>query len=196
MDKKNCHTDFSIEALKTGNQSAFEMVFRRFYKPLCFFAARMIKDLPAAEDIAENSFIKLWNNLDKIEDFNHVKYFLYKVARNACLDHIKVSQRTDLRERLFTEHLKDDENNFFNELIRAEVMGELHQAIKLLPRQCGKIMSLSYIDGLKNPKIAEQLNISIQTVKNQKSRGIKLLQSQFSKYSTFLIIILVYISLI
>lgn len=193
MDEKNYRQDFSIEALQAGDEQVFEVLFRKFYKPLCYFAERMVKNQLVAEDIAEESFIKLWNRIEQFGNISHIKHFLYKTSRNSCLDYLKLDQRAGLREKAFISSLDHYDDHFFNEMIRAEVLGELYEAIRQLPAQCRKIVSMSYIDGLKNSKIAEKLDISIQTVKNQKSRGLKILQNQFSKYSSFLVIISLYL---
>jgi RNA polymerase sigma-70 factor (ECF subfamily) len=61
-------------------------------------------------------------------------------------------------------------------MIRMEVFNELYREINQLPEQCGKIVRMGYIEGMKNEEIARELGLSIQTVKNQKTRGVMLLK--------------------
>ncbi|MNR35643.1 RNA polymerase sigma factor [compost metagenome] len=72
-------------------------------------------------------------------------------------------------------------------MIRTEVWAEIYREINKLPVQCSKVISLSFVEGLKNDEIAQELDISIQTVKNQKSMGVKLLKQKLSK-SGFLLL--------
>lgn len=192
MEEEELIPGISIDALRARNKLAFEALFLHYYKPLCYFSERLLKDQPAAEDIVEEIFIKLWDRLEQFESLLHVKRYLYKSCRNGCLDHIKVSQRVDARERTFISSLMDSEDSFDHEFIRSEVLGQIYQAIHQLPAQCGKIMSLSYIDGCQNADISKKLGLSVQTVKNQKTRGLKILQRQLAKLFYLLIIMFLY----
>ncbi|WP_379084028.1 sigma factor-like helix-turn-helix DNA-binding protein [Pedobacter sp. UC225_65] len=63
-----------------------------------------------------------------------------------------------------------------NAMIRSEVIAELHKVITTLPKNCQTIFRMGYLEGLKNPQIALELGISINTVKTQKKRGLQLLK--------------------
>jgi len=68
--------------------------------------------------------------------------------------------------------------NYNTDQIKSEVYGELYRAINNLPSQCRTIISLSYIEGLNNKEIADQLGLSEQSVKNTKVRAIKILKQE------------------
>jgi RNA polymerase sigma-70 factor (ECF subfamily) len=72
--------------------------------------------------------------------------------------------------------LSKKEDHILSELTRIEVVREVHAAIEALPPQCRKIVRMSFVEGMKNQEIAEQLKLSVQTVKNQKVRAIYLLK--------------------
>jgi RNA polymerase sigma-70 factor (ECF subfamily) len=72
----------------------------------------------------------------------------------------------------------EKEEFVLNEMIRAEVLKEVMNEINNLPEQCGKVLKLAYLDGLKNQEVAKVLNISVHTVKNQKARAIQLLRTR------------------
>ncbi len=76
------------------------------------------------------------------------------------------------------------------DIIRMEVFRVIYQEISNLPEQCGKIVRMSYIEGLKNEQIAEVLSISLQTVKNQKTRGMKLLRMRLPPFVFALFLLL------
>jgi RNA polymerase sigma-70 factor (ECF subfamily) len=190
MTSNDAIGSFSAAALKKGDEKAFEVLFRHFFRPLCYFVERIVVNQPAAEDIVEESFIKLWNKRGQFQSIVHIKHFLYRVSYNASLDYLKTHQREVIREEIFAQLHVAISDNFHHEMLRAEVLGALYHAIAGLPPQCSRVMSMSYLDGLKNAEIAEKLGVSMQTVKNQKSKGLRILQSQFSKYPSCILFFL------
>lgn len=170
-----------IRNFKAGEARSLEALFRLYYNPLCLFAERLVKNRQAAEDIVEESFLKLWL---KHEDFNHIqniKAFLYITTRNSCLNLLKQEQRDALSKQQLA-YLADDKEGFvLNEIVRSEVLQKIQSEIEKLPEQCRKIFELCYLDGLKNFEIAQLLRISIHTVKNQKARAVQILRLKFGK---------------
>jgi RNA polymerase sigma-70 factor (family 1) len=181
MVRENEHKDFIISINDEGSNSpAFSEIFRQYYSTLCYFAERIIGDSSSTEDIVEEVFLKVWNKSEPFESSKHLKYFLYQSTRNACLDEIKKTRHAKERQLIYLNEDMEDTVPYINEIIHAEVIREIYQAIKELPEQCGRIITMSYIDGLNNDEIANKLGLSVQTVKNQKSRGISLLKIRLS----------------
>lgn len=172
---KNLHDD-PFDAFKKGDPRALQVIFSQFYSPLCLFADRLLRDRPAAEDIAGESLVKLWNRHTDFENIQNVKAFLYITTRNACLNLLKQMQRESLSKKQYAWLTGDKEEFVLNEMVRVEVLQQVHREIDNLPAQCQKIFKLSYYKGRKNHEIAEMLNISVHTVKNQKARAIQLLK--------------------
>ena len=95
-----------IEKLKQGDPDAYASFFNTYYNPLCYFAAQLVRDKPAAEDIVKDTFIKLWQKHRDFETPQNVKAFLYITVRNASLNflrHMQVRAITALRVR-FTDN--------------------------------------------------------------------------------------------
>jgi RNA polymerase sigma-70 factor (family 1) len=136
----------------------------------------MLRDRPAAEDIAGETLVKLWNRHRDFENMQNIKAFLYITTRNACLNMLKQMQRESLSKKQLAYLSVDKEGFILNEIIRMEVLAEIHREIDKLPAQCQRIFKMSYYEGKKNQEIAEILNISVHTVKNQKARAIQLLK--------------------
>lgn len=172
---KNLHDD-PFDAFKKGDSRAFQVIFKQFYGPLCLFADRMLRDRPAAEDIVGETLVKLWNRHTDFENIQNVKAFLYITTRNACLNMLKQMQRESLSRKQLAYISADKEGFILNEIVRSEVLQEIRREIENLPAQCRRIFKMSYFEGKKNQEIAELLNISVHTVKNQKARAIQLLK--------------------
>jgi len=101
---------------------------------------------------------------------------MYITIRNACLNYIKQAKRDSLSKKQHAYLTGEKEEFVLNEMIRAEVLKEIMEEINNLPEQCRKVLKLGYLEGMKNQEIADLLNISIHTVKNQKARAIQLLK--------------------
>ena len=82
-------TVINEKLFRNGDKRAFRAVFDQSFKDLCLFANRFVRDLPAAEDIAQEAFITLWNNHAIMESMPHIKSFLYTITRNAAINHLK-----------------------------------------------------------------------------------------------------------
>src|SRR5690606_38714137 len=90
------------EAYNMGDSSDFELIFNVYYAPLVFYAQKYIGE-SEAEDQISNLFFKLWTKKQVFNNVNHIQAFLYTASKNACLDYLKVSNRSQSRDFLFYE---------------------------------------------------------------------------------------------
>lgn len=164
-----------INQFKNGNSNSLSIIFNLHYTPLCFFAERLIDDKEEAEDIVVNAFVKLWEARPEVRTMQSLKSYLYRVTRNDCFNYLRKAERTSkLRSDL--SYLLSGRDQELESIIKAEIFDKIYNALNTLPPQCRKIAWMSFIDGLRNQQIADLLNISIHTVKNQKLRAISLLK--------------------
>ncbi len=161
-----------------SNSSVVESLFDAYYVRLCEFAVRILKAEELAEDIVQEVFVGLCENPGLIpKDESKTAPFLYSCVKNACFNSLRHKSIVDKhRSRIdLTE-----EESVIEHIIHAEILGEIHHAISSLPPGCAAVFRKGYLEGLSNTKIAEQLNISINTVKSQKQRGLILLRKVIS----------------
>lgn len=160
------------------DRDSFKYIFDIHFNSLCAFAKRYLSDVSQAEDVVQESFIGLW---EKREDFNHInaaKAFLYTSVRNKCLNILKHKTVIIKHEEELILQLESDQ--FFTEhIIEEETFNKLLFEINLLPQSCKEITMLA-LNGLKNSEIAEELNISINTVKTQKKIAFSKLRHKMS----------------
>ncbi|MBB5439842.1 RNA polymerase sigma-70 factor (ECF subfamily) [Pedobacter sp. AK017] len=159
---------------------SFEELFRDNYARLCHFALQFLKDDDAAKDIVQEVFVSYWNMDEKpVDDASRISSFLYAAVRNACLNKLR---RQKLEYGFLNAQDADPSEDAvaLNSMIRSEVISELHKVITTLPENCQKIFRMGYLEGLKNPQIAAELGLSINTVKTQKKRGLQLLRMRLN----------------
>ncbi len=171
-----------VEDLKSGNSQSMISFFNLYYAPLCYFAERMIHDRQAAEDIVEDSFMKLWKKHTDFGSIQNIKAFLYISTRNACLNHLKQHQRDAVSKRELAYLHGDSDDFVLNSIIRTEVMAEIYRQIEKLPAQSRKVLKMSVFDNMRNHEIAAALDVSIHTVKNQKVRAMQLLRMNIGRH--------------
>lgn len=169
---------FSIQAFKEGDQQAFNFIFAAYYSSLCFFANRLIQLRPVAEDIIQEAFVKLWKLRKAFNCQQSIKAFLFIITRNACLNFIKQWERDKEKEEHWSMTVEVIEDDKLDQLTRSESLVEVYEAVKGLPPECRKVITLYFVDGFRNPEIAKQLELSVHTVKNQKARGLYLLKKR------------------
>lgn len=160
-----------VKCLERGSGRHFQRFVRVYHKALCFFATRIVRDSLEAEDIVQDVFLAFWR-MDRggFPNLKTVKTFLYNSVQHRCLNYLRDLEIRDRNYRnLKREEL--DEDYFLCQQIRAEVVAELFGAIDELPDKCKEIFKRSYVDGQEDKKIAEELDISLNTIKTQKQRA-------------------------
>ena len=155
-----------IKSIRRGDRKAFSEVFDHYFSALAAFGYKYVEDRDIAEDMVQEVFISFW---EKRKDFEHilaVKSFLYTSIRNKCLNHLKHEAVKKKHESSLAYEMNSD-HEFSGRVIEEEVFNSLHMQIRELPKGAQEIMLLA-LNGLKNPEIAEELGVSVNTVKTQK----------------------------
>ncbi|PQJ23563.1 RNA polymerase sigma factor [Tenacibaculum sp. SG-28] len=130
------------------------------------------KDL--AEDILQDSFIKLWNNLEKVE-VKKAKSYLFTVANNNFLNHV-AHKKVVLRYASALKHSYSNETPEYV-LEEKEFEQKLQAAIANLPVKQREVFLLNRIDKLKYKEIADVLNLSVKAVEKRMSAALKYLRT-------------------
>lgn len=171
----------SIAAFRNGDALAFEGLFRMHYPSLCYFALQFVGERAEAEDIARESYVKLWQARDGFNHAKAIQSFLYVTTRNACINHLK-RQKTRVAYQDELAYLEENkrEDLVLNRMIRAEFMQEIYAEIEKLPAQRRAVFKMAYFEGLKNDEIADRLKLSVFTVKFHKAKALATLRVRFS----------------
>lgn len=164
-----------------------EELFTAYYARLCEFAYRIVACHETAEDLVQNVFVSLLekNQLVCVSPGSERPY-LYGMVKHAALNNVR---RQNIAERIFKKHAprETEERDISHHMMYAEVLGELHAALNTLPKGCVDICKLAYFEGKKNGEIAIALGVSINTIKSQKQRALKLLRQKISPQALVLL---------
>jgi len=155
----------NIKALCKGDQRAFEVLFLYYQPKLVYFLTGFIKDPELARDMAQDVFLSVWNNKEKLAEIKSFKAYIFKMGKNAICNYY---DHTLVNEKFVAEQLArpvDFENT--EELLFAQQLQILIDlTVSQMPPQRKLIFTMSRIDGFSNNEIAEKLNINKRTVEN------------------------------
>jgi RNA polymerase sigma-70 factor, ECF subfamily len=171
-----------LETIQSGNESAFEMIFRAYYQPLCRYAYSFLSDKEEAEEVVQSAFITVWEKRKSIDIQTSLKSYLYRMVRNACLNvikHEKIKQQHVAHELAVTEATYESVSQ---KVYASELELKIGEAMKVLPEQCRLVFQLSRFEELKYQEIADQLQISVKTVENHMGKALKIMREQLKEY--------------
>ena len=157
---------------------------------MCIYAKDLLKISEIAEEVVQDVFVKLWNNRATISINTSLKAYLYRMVHNHSLNYIrdnstrksiKAFSMDDLKWRFELLELESS-YSIIDELLSDQIENDLNKAIDALPEQCKKIFCFSRYQGFSYSKIAEQLDISVSSVKTQMQRAVERLKESLDKY--------------
>ncbi len=182
-----------IEELISGNEAAFDEIFRIYYRRLVYFSMNVLKNKDSAEEVIQDLFVKLWEKKDKLEFKVSIKAYLYRAVYNNSVQYFKKQQRFVNNDFELAEELSAG----FNDILeQTELEERIYQTIEQLPDKCKEIFKLKRFDDLKNREIAEKLKISIKTVETQMTRALKFLTKNLGDLIVSNVLILVLMQLL
>jgi RNA polymerase sigma-70 factor (ECF subfamily) len=174
-------TQTQVAALRRGDEAAFDVIFRRWYEPLCGYASRLTDgDMDEAEDLVQQVFVKLWEQRERLNIAWSLKAYLFKTVHNAALNRLRAA---NTRFKYLEVNASQLENaNVPPDDTASELNERLQKALDLLPPQCRLVFELSRFEELKYREIADQLGISIKTVETQMGKALRILRLQLADY--------------
>jgi len=157
----------------------FDKIYNEYRLRLCLYAYRMVQSLDDAQDIVQTVFLNIYEKDNSLAYVNSFKPYLYRAVHNACLNFIKKDKLSLNHDIDSHPHLYiSEDEDYMLKRIEDELLWELLEAVEALPNRCKKVFKMGYVQKLSNKEIAQELNISVNTVKSQKQRAKQLLREQ------------------
>jgi RNA polymerase sigma-19 factor, ECF subfamily len=163
-----------------GKELAFNEVYEEYFERIYVFVFRLINNEAEAEDITIQAFYKLFKLHQNFESIENIRAFLYVTSKNDCFNYLKYIQRLTVRQKVFVAQTEDDQD-LENNQIEGEKMAVVYQSLERLPDQCRRVLEMIYIEGRKYREVADQLEISVETVKSYRTYAIKKLRKVLSE---------------
>lgn len=176
----NNENELLVEISK-GNQDSFKTLFYSYKSKLYTYAFKLTESREAAEDIVHDVFFKLWLNKEKVTQVENLNAYLFKATHNYALNEFrrKAKETVILAELEKKPHIYIE--NTDNKLLVSEVQEFINIAVNNLTPQQRQVFKLSREAGLKQEEIAQQLNISLFTVKKHLTNALNCLKSEMGR---------------
>jgi RNA polymerase sigma-70 factor (ECF subfamily) len=170
-----------LDRLRTGDQAAFDSIFKLHYAHLVSFGQGFLGDRAAAEDAAQEVMLELWRRRGELVIQESLRAYLLRATRNRSLNqlrHAKVARRAE-------PQLVGEESisaTGASRLVAGELRDALAAAVAELPPACRNVFELSRGQGLRYAEIAETLGISVKTVESQMGKALKHLRLRLAAW--------------
>lgn len=176
-----------MSAIRQGQESAFEQMFRTYYERLCRYAHTLLKDADEAEEMVQTVFLTIWEKRADLEITLSLKAYLYRAVHNHCLNRIKhYGVRENHRE--YSLYVQADGYDSVTEAIHANELEErIERAVSKLPEQCQVVFRMSRFEELKYQEIADQLGLSVKTIENQIGKALRIMRQELADYLPLII---------
>ncbi len=163
-------------------QKAFRDFFNHYYPRLLRFALFILKSDVLAEEVVSDVFVKVWKNWKRILDIDNLDSYMFTSVRNQSLSYLKMRNLELLPLNQSVESSLINKTHPESELLDKELIIKVEEAIQKLPPKCQMIFRLSRDEGFKYDEVAQILNISKSTVKNQMAIALKKIKIELSSY--------------
>ena len=170
--------DADIAALaKQGRESAFRELVRRYERPVFSLIFRMVRDREIAEDLAQDTFIKVLNNIDRYRPEFKLSSWLFKIANNVAIDHLRKRQletvsmegsphaATAAEIEATSFEIAAQQESALDEIEARELGSSIERAIATLRPEYRSCIMLRHVEGRSYEEIASILDLPLGTVK-------------------------------
>ncbi len=174
-----------IVSAMTGRSEGFEELVHRYQRPITGYVFRMLGDYEASLDVTQEVFIKVYNSLSKYSDEYKFSTWLYRIAHNAAIDHMRrnsmATQSIEVENPDGTYQLQIESRNPSPEQDheRSEWRNEIDAVVRCLPATYRDLIILRHSRDLSYDEIAEVTNLPLGTVKNRLFRAREMMRTIF-----------------
>lgn len=156
-----------IDKVLTGDTNSFAVLVDRYKDMIFSLALKMVKNREEAEEVAQDTFIKIYSSLSKFKGDSKFSTWIYKIAYNTCLDRLKKSKKEDSNISIdeFSAHLIKTMDNALSALEEKERKQTIQKCLNLLPSDENFLLTLFYFDDQNLEEIGKIMNISANNAK-------------------------------
>ncbi|HRO45242.1 RNA polymerase sigma-70 factor [Agriterribacter sp.] len=169
-----------LHQLAKGSEEAFTAIFHHYRGKLYHYIFTITSSREMAEDTVHDVFLKVWTHREKLANIENMNAYLYRVCHNQAIGGL----RRMAKETLILAELQQEDIPLLPNVDPAgqrEIRNSIQEAVSKLSPQQRKIFLLSRQDGLKHKQIAEQLGVSINTIKTHLGQALRFLREEIGQ---------------
>lgn len=176
--------DEVLARAKNDDQAAFAELVREHQAMVYSLARYFLRDAAIAEDVAQEVFLHLYQNLASIESPKHLKFWLRKVAGHRCIDYARRQKARAAKSSGSLPISLDDapEPVSLFEMPDSMMRSTIRRLVSTLPEKPRLVVTLRYQEDLDPTEIAEILEMPLNTVKSHLRRSLMILREKVVRY--------------
>ncbi len=170
-----------ISLVGDGDAQAFAVLYDRHSRAAYSLAYRMMNGRQAAEDLAQDAFLKVWRAATSYRaDRGGVRTWILSIVHNRDIDQLRsLASRRRTQEKVEASTPKSQPSEAFAQSWRNSQREQVREALRTLPKDQLKILELAYFSGYTHVEIAELLDVPLGTVKGRMRLGLKKIRAYF-----------------
>jgi RNA polymerase sigma-70 factor (ECF subfamily) len=169
-----------------GDQQAFAELVDLYQDKLFHMAYRMLNSRQEAEDVVQDTFLRVYKNLDRYDETLKFSTWIYRIATNLCIDRLRKRKPTYSLDAESSDHegldgysmIPSDNRTPESELLLSDTQRIIHAAIASLPPKYKSVMTLRYMQDLSLQEIGDVLDMPVTTIKTRVHRGREFLRKK------------------
>jgi len=176
---------YICDLLSSDNKQGMNLLFKKYFEPLVLWADTFLNDLDQSQDLVQDLFVNIWRkktyknlNSDKLPSYLHV------VVKNACLNRLK--KRDVLKESCEFESIDKIYEEY--ETNKEEIIAKILKEVEKLPEGGKEVIKCIYLRGMKYQEAADELSVTVSTIKTHLVRSLKTLRINSEKLSDFFLL--------
>jgi RNA polymerase sigma-70 factor (ECF subfamily) len=173
-----------ISKLKVGDYLAFSYIFTAYYQDLVMFASRFTRNLNNAEEIVQDTFVKIWEEHESVKIDTSLKSYLLKLVQNKCIDWCRHNKVMQTHFNFIMESPPQFEYETDSYLLYSELQKQIENALEMMPEAISEAFRMNRYKGLKYYEIAEEMHVSVRTIEVRIGKALQILRNYLKEYFT------------
>jgi len=174
-----------------GDEHAFQILYNRYYKKIYHFSLRILNSEILAEDVMQETMLKLWLLGEELYHIINLESFLRTVSRNKSFDVLRRIKFQDQARQKMGDNWSELTNETEEQVILNDTRQVLQYAITLLPEYQRRVYELCHIQGLKHEVVADLLNLSVLSVRTYIKRALFFLRNYVRKHTEIITLLII-----
>jgi RNA polymerase sigma-70 factor (ECF subfamily) len=177
-----------IKLSRTGDPGAFGELVELYRNKIQRLGYRMLLNKLDSEDIVQETFIRVYLNLNHYDESQKFSTWIYRIGKNVCIDLLRKKKPVHSLDAEMSDY--DDEFSFYSRIpsedhspehivMQSETQEHIRKAVNKLSDKYKSIINLYYLEELSLQEISDKLNLPVTTVKTRLHRGRELLRKKW-----------------
>lgn len=177
-----------------GDEVAFKELYQKYARQLWPFLMKLTKSEDASDELIQEVFIRVWINRDQLDNIDNPRAWLYKIASNQAHNWFN---KNILERKAAVKHQQNtpEDATIDTNLHLRQMMMAVNTAVSELPQQRRTIYRMNRDRGMKASEIAQELNISVFTVKNTLAASVKFIRQRLEEQGYFTLLLIIFFTI-